>query len=173
MELNLPGVQLTPDDYIAAQRLHGRLKTVVVGIVMVLAMGILAFFARNGAVFSLGFLEDASVGWSIWFVLILMLRGFYLPWRCRRTFSQQKTLQQVVDKVIDEDGLSVTSVYGSGRIPWGDYYKWKSNERLILLYQSSRIFNMIPRRWMANDADYEAFKVLLTRAIGPEGKPRR
>jgi asparagine N-glycosylation enzyme membrane subunit Stt3 len=173
MELNLRGVHLTPEDYIAAQYLNGRRKTVVVGIVVFLALSLLGFFSTNGAVFGLGFLGFVVVGWSIWFVLVLLSNCFYLPWRCRKTFAQQKTLHQVTDKVIDEEGLSIVSGYGSARIPWGDFYKWKSNGRLILLYQSNRIFNMIPRRWMASDADYEAFKALLSRAIGPERKPRR
>jgi len=159
-------VRLEADDYVAAQRLHTRWtsRQIVVCVAALFAGIVLAVLARRepvlfvGACGLAGGAAGASIGREFW-------RRFLLPRRARRIFAQQKNLQQPFEIRWDDDGLRGVSERGSSHTPWSDYLKWSQDDRIILLYLSDVMFQMLPKRCFGQPAQLEAF-LACTRRIG-------
>lgn len=134
------------EDYVSAAKLHGlwskrRLLTVV-GIAIAAGVALLVLHPRWPAVAAAGVLGGAigllacyALSWS-----------FYLPWKARRMFGQQKSLHETYELEWDEQGLSVHGRLAQSTTPWDAYLKKKENERIVLLYQSDLLFQMLPKR---------------------------
>lgn len=89
-----------------------------------------------------------------------------MPWRIRRIFSQQKAFQVEYQTVISPESLESTSEYGTVRIPLSDFHKYKVGKDLILVYHSSALFYMFPRRFFASDEDFKTFIFYLKANLG-------
>ncbi|HEV3272555.1 MAG TPA: YcxB family protein [Candidatus Methylacidiphilales bacterium] len=171
MEINLKA-QLTTKDYADAQRLHSGFR--VYFIVALMALAIISLI-----VCSLGNTTDfqawvwAGCIWLIWLLFFCVMLPRKMAKQAAKIFSQQKTLQIPYECRITDEKLYGHSEIGESRMSWEDFHKWKGNEKLILVYQSDRIFHMFPRRWFASDDEFQSFKNLLTRTIGPAGKGRK
>jgi hypothetical protein len=87
-------------------------------------------------------------------------------WRARRIarqlFSQDKGLQYEYEFVISS--TIIESSYRSEAIESGtiryllsDFYKYKANEDIIILYQSKNLHYMFPRRFFASEEDFKTF----------------
>jgi len=75
---------------------------------------------------------------------------------------------------ITDDGVIISSPNrGEWKVSWAEAHKWKSNDKIILVYLSDRMFRMFPRRWFASDADFQDLKNLLLKTIGLPGKARK
>ncbi len=42
--------------------------------------------------------------------------------------------------------MTLTNEQGGATIPWSDFLKWADNDRVFLLFQGPRLFNMLPKR---------------------------
>ena len=76
----------------------------------------------------------------------------------RKAFDQQKTLQVPYRVSWTEQGILVESEYGDARMPWGDLRKARQDQNLLLLYESDRLYRLIPKRCLtqAQLADFQA-----------------
>lgn len=139
-------IEYAADDYVAALKLHALwsrrrlLVFVSVGVVAAVLLftsaptwpSIIAGGVLGGVI---GGLSCYALGWL-----------FYLPWKARRMFRQQKSLQEVYEVDWNDEGLSVRGQRVQGVTPWRDYLKKKENAQLVLLYHSDVLFQMLPRR---------------------------
>ena len=91
-----------------------------------------------------------------------------LPYRTRKIFRQQKTLQRPYDIRLSEEVLESVSEDGRVKMPWKNFHKYKMSKEMILVYQSDAIFHMFPKRWFAEEQFLE-FQNILLRQLG---KPR-
>ncbi len=134
------------DDYVSALGLHAtwslRRWLVHVALAFVAAVVLFVSFPGWPAILAGGVLGGA-VGSLVCYGLS---RTFYLPWKARRMFAQQKSLHDGYELTWDEDGLSIRGRRGQGATPWSEYLRKKENERLVLLYQSDVLFQMLPKR---------------------------
>lgn len=80
-----------------------------------------------------------------------------LPRRARKQFAQQKNLQRPIEFSWDEQALHWASANGNGQMPWSDYVKRRQNERIVLLYLSDALFQMIPKRCFDEPAQLQDF----------------
>jgi Na+/melibiose symporter-like transporter len=164
--------QLTPEDYVRAQRLHaGPRVYFVVGSFMLAVLSLIVFVsgdAHDGRTWVV-----TGGLWVIWFLVFCLTQPRGMARRAAKTFSQQKTLQVPFEGEITDEKWHVRSEIGESRISWADFHKWKGNKNLVLVYQSDRLFNMFPRRFFISDEEFQSFKELLTRAIGPAGKAKK
>lgn len=159
---------LTPEDYIAAQHLHARRQ--------MLRPPMLALFAIFAAVFFFGvfaptgdpFLNRLMVIVAlVVFAMIPFNYFFLLPRRTRKIFAQQKTLSERVEASWSPEDYSASNATNSGTIRWADYHKWDSDEKIVLLYQSDILFQMIPRTALT-DAQLSDIRAL-ARTAGLKG----
>jgi hypothetical protein len=89
-------------------------------------------------------------------LFFLALYRFYLrPYQIARSFDQNKELSSPFEMELTEEGYSISNSYGSGRIPWKDFAKWKEDKQIILLYRTDNMFNMVPKRLLHDGTDVQ------------------
>lgn len=160
------GGRATERDYVAAQFTHLRpgLWLRRVGLVLVAAIvvfGIVDFAAwppHLGSIMVLAFL-----------IYLALMFGLVVPANARRTFRQQKSLQTPYELEVTPDALVSRSEHGEVRTPWSHFVGWKEGDRVILLYQSDRLFQLVPKSF----APSETVLAELRGAFGKKlGRPR-
>lgn len=65
-----------------------------------------------------------------------------------------------------EQGLEFDSSTGQGLLPWGHIHKWRSNDKLLLVYPAGNIFHPIPRHFFDSTGEYEGLIALLEERAG-------
>lgn len=164
--------KLTPEDYIKANYLHMRPSPWL----KYLGMAFLSFFL----VFLVSSVPS-SVSFATAFIILATMFLFYglfyafillaiIPWKVRRIFSQQKTLQAESETVISPEMMETTSENGTARMRLSDFHKYKVGKDMILLYHSQTLFTMLPRRFFASEED---FKTVLSYLEANLGSPKR
>ena len=104
------------------------------------------------------------------FIYFWLMFGVWLPWRSRKTFAQQKVLQQPYSFELTEELFFATAAYGETRLTWDYFRKWKEGKTLFIVYQSDRIMQIIPKRCFASAEEMVEFRALLTKKIGTAKK---
>lgn len=162
-------LQLQAQDLVDAMWLHLRprrgLRYVLLGLValygLMIVLSVYGWATR-------GFLDKSSL-WGIGFGAYIALLFFvFLPWKTRRSYRTQKTLHSPFTVELSDEGVRLEALHGQMSMPWKDYHKWKANDKLILLYQSDRLYNPIPRRAFASDADWQALHALVQSKMGTQ-----
>lgn len=162
-------IQLSPDDCIAARwvALRPRPSLRLLGYVV---LGIIAFVLTSEA-FDLA--RGQPFHGELWWVIgAICYVGFLIfvlePWRIRRVFKQQKTLQEPFEVEFGDERLAITSTNGHLSVKWTDLHKWKLGKKCILIYQSDAIMHPIPSRVFGNEADRQTAIAFLKSKIGKQ-----
>lgn len=166
-------VKITARDYVEANFLHaGHRARLVYALATMFILVVMRCLEGN---FTDGFLWLLTLGLGV-----LSSGVFWIIWpvtvsrRTARIYAQTKEFHWPYVFEITDDGVAISSPgHGEWRIPWTDAHKWKSNDKIILVYVSDRMFRMFPRRWFASDADYQDLKNLLLKTVGLPGKARK
>lgn len=79
------------------------------------------------------------------FIIVLLVQYVVVPWNARRHFQQSAALQDEVTVTWDNDGIRLSGVRGLTDFSWSDFHRWSENEKLLLLYHSDALFNVIPK----------------------------
>lgn len=82
-------------------------------------------------------------GAIVFLVIQAIVRLWWMPRYVRRIFAQQAELRHPTHVSWDENGFHATSESGEFRQQWKDFYRWKRNDSMILLYRSEALFNFI------------------------------
>lgn len=137
---------LSLSDFHAAQRLHYWPKPWVAAflILTVATLIVMAYVLHD---------------WTPAIFLVYMAAVFfiYIPLRGRRSFRQHKALAEPMTIEIRDNGISFTSTHSNGLLPWSHINKWKSNNRITLIYRTSSMYHLIPKTFFQSPADYDAF----------------
>jgi hypothetical protein len=166
-------VQPTAEDYVDAQRLQMRpsksLRIVLYFLLPPAGVGsayLLYESLRGAPLIKHDYtLPTFLVLFPVFFGL---LRNVYAPWYTRRLFKQQKTTHNKISFVFDTAGMRAESLHGSSNIPWSHFRKWKANDRVLLLFQSDALMNLVPLRALPDPASREALLALVQNGIGPQ-----
>lgn len=142
---------LTAEDYATANKLYVRKSykggvgiIVVAGVLLLYGLYFRSEYAGDG---SYGWLADVFYGAAIVLLALPLLSYFVLaPRAARKTYRQQKSLQQPLTLSWSSAGLKVTSEAGEWLTPWDHYLKRAENEEMLLFYQAPRLFQMLPKR---------------------------
>jgi hypothetical protein len=155
-------VQLDVEDYRSAQLLHSRWtrKRVLVFLGVMLLGALLMALLREWSLIAGGGLLGGALGGIVGAETV---RRFVLPSRSRRVFAQQKNLQRPVTIDWDSEELRWNSAGGSGRTCWIDFVKWRRNDRVLLLYHSDVLFQLLPMRAFASQEQWSSFEAELAR----------
>ena len=140
------------EDLKAAQDLHARpgrwgmigLYIVLLLLVFILGMGVVSVIL-------------ASASWQV-ILLPLVILGFLAlfwfvlrPYQIARVYRQHKELSSDFTMELNDEGYKIENTYGTGKIPWKDFAKWKAGDKIILLYRTDNMFNMVPRRLLQDE----------------------
>lgn len=161
--------QLQEEDYVAATSLHSRVSRRM-SLVGWLAILILALTAAGVWVFGrdrlsagqlAGLLGGSIGGVAGGLIATFGTRYLYVPWKAKRVFRQQRSLQLPFDFSWDDEGLLSRNEQGSYKHLWSDLLRWKENDRLFLVYISDAMFLILPKRTFSNPEDLISFRTLL------------
>jgi hypothetical protein len=157
-------VELTPDDYVAARRLNLRPGPAARAFLWSAGVLILLFLAwdwySGETLQRFRPLLAPVLGGAVFLTVYVR---FLLPWSVRRAYRQQPP--QPLSGHVSPEGLTVTSSDSPGTADWSLFFKWKANERVVLLYYADRLFTMIPLRGFATEGDRAAALELIQRQI--------
>ena len=149
--LEMKGV-IDASDYVRAQYLHLRPRLIykILGFLVLAAFVWAAWLSLT-----VGDLDVMDFVFIALPILLILNFAVYLPWKTRRLYKQQKSLQGELTFSFDEDGVTVQSENGSWRTAWTDYVRWKKNDQLVLLYLSDCMYHMIPKRFSTEAGDFD------------------
>ena len=140
---------VTPADVTAAQLLAARWlvlrpRTFVVPAVLALAAG--AFIAATTP--DMG-VRQVGVEVGIVFGVLLAVRALalaVLPLMGGYLYRQQPNLRHRWRVELSEAGLRAVTPNQDAFVAWADYVGWSESRRVLLVYQSDRLFQFIPAR---------------------------
>ena len=155
----MPSISFQPtvEDVLAARRLHFTTS--------LKAKRIQRSYLRRGAIcataglavawfLDLPLVLTAVVGLAYWFLflsLCLLAAYLRLPGQTRRTFAQQKSLQDNFTIEWSDVGISTTSERGHSQFKWQDFITIVEGRDAIVLRQSDMLFNFIPKRALSDE----------------------
>ena len=153
-------------DYLHALRLHMQPRPwlKIIGYILI------TFFVIAFAFIIFGFLKnksDLSTVFVISFCFLYLLAWYsiYVPYKAKKVYRQQKSLQLPFEVMVTKEGLNCSNEIGKSNIPWGNFLKWKENNNLFLIYYSDVLFQMLPKRLFNNLDDINAFRSVLSSNI--------
>jgi hypothetical protein len=87
--------------------------------------------------------------------------GVIIPISAYRIFKQQKSLNLPFSIEATPGAFCAFNETGKTTMPWSHFVKWKESERLLLLYHSDILFNLVPKRLFQSDAELAEFRGFL------------
>lgn len=155
-------VQLDVEDYRAAQLLHSQWtrKRFLAFLGIALLGALLMALRQEWSLIVGGGLLGGVLGGAVGAEIV---RRLVLPRRSRRVFAQQKNLQRPVTMHWDSEELRWSSADGSGKTCWVDFVKWRRNDRVLLLYHSDLLFQLLPMRAFTSEELWASFETELAR----------
>ena len=119
----------------------------------------LVFFVYTDHWFGL-FLSVASV-----FLLLVQLIVPSLAFA--RVYRRNSRMFGMRTVTVSDTGIVSDHQLGHTESAWNMYEKFRETQNLFLLYQSTDIIGIVPKRAFANPADLEQFRVLLSSKVRP------
>lgn len=162
-------VQLTEDDFVASRWLAMRPRfwlqvtgwIVLATLLFGTSVGVNEAVHKRSIPVELWWVIGGIVYVAIWFLVLM-------PWRLKKIFLQQKSLQRPFELEFTDAHLSVVAENGQVTLVWSDFVKWKKNKKMILLYQSDALAHLIPLRAFSTDGDCRQVEELLKAKLGEQ-----
>lgn len=151
------------EDFLHAQKLHGGVRGGP--ILPAIIIGLSAI----GLALSLGFQRHLTFRWEYAFLAVplVVVAALYLRrFRYRRMWASSKLNAQPMMGHISEVGVEVRLPILEARMTWHAYLKFKADDDLLLIYQQPGMFNLFPKRFFRDDADWRACRELVEQQLG-------
>jgi hypothetical protein len=142
--------RITREDFINAQKLHrfksprAFLRAIVLGVKVLTGAGFLVLLVI--AVVS----GDRKL-WSDLIPLIILLSAWslviwvWVPFSWRRSYAKDRRLLHEITADISDEGIHLESSVFDSNMKWGLFVRFLESDRIFLLYQTSRMFNLFPK----------------------------
>jgi hypothetical protein len=145
--------QMEPQDLVHAQKLHFRFnlksRAGVVRLALLWLLAVAAFAALLNGLGSETFAPTVIFAFvspiaivGIPFLIVQTMSGR----AARKVLGQQKTLQKPIQLSWTDDGVVFESDFGDARMKWTDFFTTRQDRHIIMLYESPRLYRMIPKR---------------------------
>jgi len=161
-------VMITSKDYLAVvgyRWLHKSMVGVLLTVVTVFACFL-------GEVIGPDALREIYIA-SLLCASYLLLQYFVVqPGIAARRYSQLTTFHTTWDLSIKPDGLRWVAGDQHNFTMWSELYRWHELNILFVVFRSTVLFQIIPKRAFENIAELDFFRHELTEKVGPENKPR-
>ena len=160
-------------DYIAAQYLHMRpifafgvwgsraFKIFCLCLFGLVALGSVIGLLRNG----LSSRELLSVIINLYLPFLFLV---WFPYKFRRQFRGQRLLSFASVVEVRDDGLFFKKELSKNLLPWAHIHKWRHSDNIVLVYRAKHIFEVIPKHFFTNPAEFKGFVDILQRNHGDE-----
>jgi hypothetical protein len=156
--------QLNGDDGLECLRVHNPSyrKNIVVSAVAsaaIIGIGLLYLFLPGSETAPL-----VTIGIGATILLFSLMQWAYLVQRLRQTWSDMDP----IDLLASEAGLVATARGVRSNVEWSRFLRMKEAEKHFLLYTSTDLYNIVPKRGFVSQQDIAAFRQLATQGIGPK-----
>ena len=132
-------------------------------------MGILALSALSDFTVRTSYLVPALGFVAVAAALVGI--GFALPYLlARNTFKTSPLFQGELSCTFTDSGVEMKTAASQSRVDWSGFHRAVELGDFVLLYMSSRVFYIVPKKSFSSVDQLEAFKSLLRRKM--EGKVR-
>ncbi|MEM6256184.1 MAG: hypothetical protein AAF821_24990 [Cyanobacteria bacterium P01_D01_bin.156] len=159
--------QYTVEDYLKALRLHMRLRPwqrqwlmVVAGLSFIRVFPLILVGAplikQIRAIMPL-------ICFSVLYILIYLV--FPIS-SIRHRYARRESLRHTYETVIGPDTITTTSELGHRTVALADCYQYKLGRDCVLLYTSSELYKLFPRRFFSTDRDFHTFIFYLEDHLG-------
>lgn len=109
-------------------------------------------------------LEDfLFIGLAIIFIFYSKITLWVLSYFIYR--KNIKYYSRPVQLEFDEDGIRSVSETANTAVKWSNFYKFAVNKEMLLLYTTSQIFNMLPKRAFKSDEEWKKLIELVKQKI--------
>jgi hypothetical protein len=150
---------LTEDDLVAAGRLYsrirlGRPRTIVAFLCLWFFSLMLFTFLVTGRSSPAAISENPGLIFALSilpFVLVFSWTAWIIPVMARRNFRQQRSLQGEFGYAWTGETLTVKTEYASFDMPWSHFLRWIEDDKTFLLFESDRLYRVIPKRALTAD----------------------
>jgi hypothetical protein len=88
----------------------------------------------------------------------------WIPLNWRRSYAKDRRLQHEFTANISEDGIHLQSSDFDANLKWALYLRFLESDRVFLLYQTNRMFNLFPKSAFAA-GEIDEFRQLLQRKL--------
>lgn len=158
--------RITAPDFVAAHRLAAGARPWYIGAcVLILALIVTCLLPASKVQDGLDWLAS-----GITMALLLGITLYQLTIGQKRSllkiYEQQASLHEELYMTLDETAVHWTSASGSFSLKWKDVYRFKENDRIILIYQSQALTHIVCRSAFTDAAQLDAFRTLLGSAGG-------
>jgi YcxB-like protein len=161
--------RITREDFVDAQKLH-RFKAPSAFIrAMRLGAKVLVCSAFLILIILAAVTRDRSL-WSNMAPLIVLLvvwslvMWVWVPLCWRRSYAKDQRLRQEFTANISEDGIHLQSADFDANLKWALYLRFLESDRIFLLYQTDRMFNLFPKAAFA-PGEIDEFRQLVRRKL--------
>jgi hypothetical protein len=113
--------------------------------------------------------SDHSLGLIlVAFSIFLLLMQLVIPSLVfRRAYQRNGRMVSMRTVTISDTGIVSDHPLGHSESAWGMYEKFRETEKSFLLYQTTDVIGILPKRAFANPADIQQFRALITCKIRP------
>jgi hypothetical protein len=158
---------ITREDFIDAQKLHRSKSPGPLGRAIVLIGKILAGASILLLIVPAAVDRDRRLWANLAPLIILMalwLLGMlvWVPFNWRRCYAKDSRLHQEFTADISEEGVHLISLDFDANLKWSLYLRFLESDRVFLLHQTERLFNMFPKSAFT-PGEIEAFRELARR----------
>jgi hypothetical protein len=157
-------VALTEQDLIDANLLHARRfaasggyrKLLILSFCAILVLGLAdGHWSWRGTALLIGFdllfIAVVAVGLRI-------ANEMLIPRQARKTHREMAAVRGAYAVVVTPEGISFSRPDNYSKAAWSDFVKWTEDERTLIIFNSSRIFNTLPKH------DFEPDEIAQIRA---------
>ncbi|MHB1036885.1 MAG: YcxB family protein [Pirellulales bacterium] len=153
-------------DYVRALLWHVRPRlliwVLVIIVVLVFAVARLIAWLGRGAAAT----ELPAVSFILLFFAGCLAAGLArVPWRFRRLYRNYRAIQSPFTLEMTEEGFHATSEHGETRLGWDMFLKYKESARFFLLYQTTILFHILPKRLFVDADDVDRARDLFSRKV--------
>jgi len=157
--------RISEADYVEAMKLYAKWpqkwRWIAVAVAVLLVLG---------AVFGTRLLQAGAIGGLIGGTGVLLATRFVLmPMTARRHYRKYKSIREEFSVELLDDALRLRAPHGESRVVWANVFKWRQNDRFVLLYLMPRLFHVLPKSVAAQGFDLPGLVERLNRHVGPEG----
>ena len=64
----------------------------------------------------------------------------------RSNYREYKTIQESMRVGLRDDGIEFSTPDGGGLMRWEKIFKWRQNEKYLLIYSMPRLYYVIPKK---------------------------
>lgn len=117
----------------------------------------------------LGVIGVTLIGAVVITLLLVALGYILIPYHSRKGYRQQEAIRAPTSIGWDAETICISNDYGTSNLPWRSFIGWTDGRDNVLLYQSDRLFNILPKS--AVRAAQQAEAIAHLRAANVAEKP--